>query len=450
MSHHVFIIGHVLEILRDMPDESVHCVVTSPPYLGLRDYGLSPAFWPEVEYVPMPGLPPIDIPAWEGQLGLEPTPEMYVAHLILVFREVRRVLRKDGTIWLNLGDTYAAGGNGGHQPSATFHGHNGRRCLTSPRIAPNCLKQKDLVGIPWRVAFALQADGWWLRSDIIWAKPNPLPESVKDRPSKAHEYVFLLTKSEKYFYDAEAIKEEATTHFYDKRYGPGGSRDRSNEPWNSKGPLKPHSGFKTLDTTKGRNKRSVWWIPTEPFPESHFAVFPQALVRPCIKAGTSEYGCCPECGAPWERVTERVRQPRGDCFGKRQGALDHGQAGSPYMQVVSALTIGCRPTCSCGIEDTIPCVVLDPFGGAGTTTLTAMSLDRDSIYIDLKREYVEMALKRCGFKEGKLFDTHTFDVVDFSHNSSETLGIHLPGVECMPVPGNQSIISSQKKRSNLR
>lgn len=327
----------VMEGLRQLEDESVHCVVTSPPYWGLRDYGV------------------------EGQIGLEATPDAFVARMVEVFREVRRVLRKDGTCWVNLGDSYANPTNGGN--GAT--GGRDRSTLAAPmpprgttvvrsKMAPG-LKQKDLVGVPWRVAFALQADGWWLRSDIIWSKPNPMPESVTDRPTKSHEYIFLLTKSERYFYDAEAIKEPAA---YDGPNAPGsiaspygqGFTRRSTEQRARKNELmadRRRAGFNDRwDAAEAsgaapisRNKRSVWSIATNPFPEAHFATFPPELPEICIKAG------CPKGGT-----------------------------------------------------------VLDPFGGAGTTGLVADRLQRNAILIELNPEYAAMARRRIDGDRGALLD----------------------------------------------
>lgn len=252
--------GDVLNVLKTFPDESIHCCVTSPPYWGLRDYGV------------------------EGQIGLEKTPEEYVSKMVEVFREVKRVLRDDGTLWLNLGDSYA----GNCSRTST-----GRAGLGNPREGVftkkgEGIKPKDLVGIPWMVSFALRADGWYLRQDIIWHKPNPLPESVKDRCTKAHEYIFLLSKNRKYYFDNEAIKEDAKPES-EKRYkstfytgkkeisGQGRPGNASNTP-----------GYKKW--TGKRNKRSVWTVTTKPFKEAHFAVFPEDLIEPCILAG------CPEGG----------------------------------------------------------------------------------------------------------------------------------------------------------
>jgi DNA modification methylase len=360
--------GDCRDVLKTLPDESVHCVVTSPPYFGLRDYGV------------------------EGQIGLEPTPDEFVAALVGVFREVRRVLRKDGTCWLNLGDSYAGATVGDKRPgSGRADGIVDDRAQRNRnglgRV--NGSKPKDLIGIPWRVAFALQADGWYLRQDIIWAKPNPMPESVRDRCTKAHEYIFLLAKSERYFYDAEAIAEE------------GSGRTPGNVTYK-------YDGIPGHETKQGilaqsnvpqmvRNKRSVWTVATQPFKEAHFATFPPDLIEPCIKAGTSEKGCCSQCGAPWVRVTEP---------GEVTSVGGGSNMISPterigYMQARERLTKGWQPSCTCderltGIEkpSNEPCTVLDPFGGAGTTGLVADRLGRNALLIELNPEYADMATRR--------------------------------------------------------
>lgn len=244
------IVGDVRKGLASIADGTVQTCITSPPYWGLRDYG------------------------HEGQIGLEQTPQQYVDQMVEVFREVRRVLAADGTVWLNLGDSYA-----GNNSRAS---DNGRAGFGKPREGVfhkggEGLKDKDLVGIPWRVAFALQDDGWYLRQDIIWHKPNPLPESVTDRCTKAHEYLFLLTKQPRYYFDNEAIKTEVKQDL--------GERDRTDGKYHNEGSgLQPHSG---LDKSYSRaNKRSVWTIPTKPFKGAHFAVMPDALVEPCVSAGS--------------------------------------------------------------------------------------------------------------------------------------------------------------------
>jgi len=258
-------LGDVREVLPALPAESVQMCVTSPPYWGLRDYGV------------------------EGQLGLEPTPEEYVANMVAVFREVRRVLRDDGTLWLNLGDSYAHNGpcGGGSPVAMRDHGIDEEPYRMTDRSAqkkmsyavPPGLKSKDLVGIPWRVAFALQADGWYLRQDIVWHKPNPMPESVTDRCTKAHEYLFLLSKSARYYFDAEAIKEPAQDC---------GARNRANNKSHTGATgLAPHSGLTGEHLGEdGRNKRSVWTVNSQPYAEAHFATFPPKLIEPCILAGS--------------------------------------------------------------------------------------------------------------------------------------------------------------------
>jgi DNA modification methylase len=298
--------GDCRNVLAGMSSASVHCVVTSPPYFGLRDYGHA------------------------EQIGLEQTPAEFVETMVEVFREVRRVLRDDGTLWLNLGDSYWSGRGASmgvvpKQPGA-------RRGFVRPqdKLPPVAIKAKDLIGIPWRVAFALQADGWFLRQDIIWHKPNPMPESVQDRCTKAHEYIFLLTKSPIYYFDAEAIK-EPSEYPDDNRKARQNDTNKSVRTDEVMG-LRPGSA-----TYPKRNKRSVWTVATQPFQEAHFATFPPELIEPCIKAG------CPIGG-----------------------------------------------------------MVLDPFGGAGTTGLVADRLQRSAILIELNQDYAAMAENRI-FNDAPLF-----------------------------------------------
>ena len=364
---HTILNGDVIACLRSLPDACVQCVVTSPPYWGLRDYGV------------------------EGQIGLEPTPEAYVEKMVEVFREVRRVLRDDGTLWLNLGDSYASGGMSNPSSKSTLGGGKdlGAADYSITRKVPNGLKPKDLVGIPWRVAFALQADGWYLRSDIIWSKPNPMPESVTDRPTKSHEYVFLLSKRPRYFYDVDAIREEQTGNAHSRGKGltpksaPEGSNIRAKESW--------HLSTRDIEVPRGRNRRTVWEIPTQPMPEAHFATFPEALVEPCIKAGTSARGACPECGAPWRRVAERRNPTRTKVSGIGVDC-DEGTKGRAGDIVV--VTTGWQPSCACGCEETVPCTVLDPFAGSGTVSLVAHGLGRSSVGIELNEEYIGIIKSR--------------------------------------------------------
>ena len=363
------IVGDARKVLADFEDGHFRTIVTSPPYWGLRDYGI------------------------EGQIGAEMELDAYLRDLVALFRECRRVLANDGTFWLNIGDSFTSGGRTWRQTDSK----NAARGMDYRAPTPPGLKPKDLIGVPWKLAFALQADGWWLRSDIVWAKPNPMPESVTDRPTRSHEYLFLLTKSERYFYDAEAIKEEGVTHLRDPRYGPDApGRDRHAEPWNQAAPYKPHSGFKSLDTTRGRNKRDVWIIATEPFPGAHFAVMPTALVEPCVLAGTSPQAC-PTCGAPWDRVIERRSTDRDDA-GRTHGLAGQrmGKSAPPERGwETETATVGFRPTCTCeGNDGAAQCVVLDPFGGSGTVASVAKRLGRSSVYIDANPKYADMARRR--------------------------------------------------------
>ena len=304
----MILVGDVREVLPTLDASSIHCVVTSPPYWGLRDYGV------------------------DGQIGLEGDIDDYLSTMVEVFRGIWRVLREDGTLWLNLGDAYAGVHSKGKNDIPRSEQGDGKGLFVVAggsqdhyfstdicRPVPSGLKPKDLCGIPWRVAFALQADGWYLRSDIIWSKPNPMPESVTDRPTKAHEYVFLLTKSRKYYYDADAVREDAQ--------------------WNRWGVQtigKNYRGIKPVDMdtlderrSQGRNKRSVWEIPTQPYPDAHFATFPEALVAPCIEAGSRE----------------------GD-------------------------------------------TVLDPFAGSGTTGVVCRKLGREFVGVELNQEYADLANTR--------------------------------------------------------
>lgn len=252
--------GDCREVLKTLAVKSIQCCVTSPPYWGLRDYGVA------------------------GQLGLEETPEQFVANMVAVFSEVKRVLRDDGTLWLNLGDSYASDTKGSGGPSAKQDSNGGSRYET--RKLNHGLKQKDLVGIPWRVAFGLQSDGWYLRSDIIWHKPNPMPESVTDRPTKSHEYVFLLTKSERYYYNADAIKEPSIDpESLNGRNKRNGDAFTHGDP---SGLARTRGGFNKLEGKKYemRNKRTVWTIATQSYKEAHFATFPEELPKLCILAGS--------------------------------------------------------------------------------------------------------------------------------------------------------------------
>lgn len=361
--------GNAPDILRQLPDELVQCVVTSPPYWGLRDYGLKPIIWDDhngcehewhdgpkchddgqhkgtkygargirkkTRERTMAGRFCIHCNAWRGSLGHEPTIKLYISHLVQIFQEIRRILKKDGTVWLNLGDSYAThnakGPHGGQFGKPIKKGFDDifRKDIKAGARHEG-LKEKDICMIPARLALALQADGWWLRSDIIWAKPNPMPESVTDRPTKAHEYIFLLTKNQKYYYDSEAIREDSID---DKSYTEKKPRNpgkiHNYDPKNYGMSIgKDNKLTITGKSYPKRNKRSVWTISTYPYPKAHFATFPEALVEPCILAGSR----------------------KGD-------------------------------------------IILDPFYGSGTVGVVAAKAGRKFIGIDLKPEYCDMAIKR--------------------------------------------------------
>ena len=356
--------GNCIDKLKELDNESVQCVVTSPPYWALRDYGES------------------------EQLGLEKTPQEYVQSLVNVFKEVKRVLKDDGTVWLNLGDSYVGTGHKGDIKDPIYpEGRNAQKVALNHKVKG--LKSKDLVGIPWRVAFALQDDGWYLRQDIIWAKPNPMPESVKDRCTKSHEYIFLLTKSAKYYYDAEAIKEPVI----------------KDDPTNTVGGNKYPGKYQNVGTSQNvytnngfKNKRSVWTITTKPYSEAHFATFPTEIPELCIKAGTSEHGQCSNCKKPYIREIEREKNPDRDMesqrkyYAERTGRTD-GHISGPSGLVDSVKFIGWIPDCDCKAE-VQPQVVLDMFAGAGTTGLVADRLGRDSILIELNKDYTDLLEKR--------------------------------------------------------
>lgn len=341
--------GNAIEIMPELQSETFHTCVTSPPYFGLRNYGVSESYWPETTYTPMTGLPALTVPEWNGCLGLESTPEMFIAHLVLVFRHVWRVLKPEGTLWLNLGDSYA--GAKTNRSTARRRDKGSVQDRVDPnRIEPSLeqpvphLKAKDLIGIPWRVALALQADGWHLRMDNIWHKPNCMPESTRDRPTRAHEYLFLLSKSKRYYYDGDAIKEPMTesslARLAQNVEGQAGS-DRANGGAKTNGRMKAVGGSSQSPEQSQvallRNKRSVWSVPTSQMTETHFATFPEKLIQPCIEASAPLGG-----------------------------------------------------------------FILDPFGGSGTTLKVALEQGREAVIIEMNPAYVDLSKKRTSYIQTQL------------------------------------------------
>lgn len=448
-------LGDAIETLRTFDAESIDCVVTSPPYWGLRDYGTGS--WeggdPDCEHrrfvTPAPGergkstlvgsvetqrvameaaatyrdvCGKCGAQRFDRQIGMEDSPDGFVAAMVAVFREVRRVLAPHGTVWLNLGDSYAGTSIVGRSDVARIGGaldgpnpttgpgskYADTDALTpQPRPAVKGLKTKDLVGIPWRSAFALQADGWWLRSDIVWAKPNPMPESVTDRPTKSHEYVFLLTKRDRYWFDAEAIAERsvgvwnsADTFGNSDRYPKTATMsDRDRSLMRTRGMGTHHDDVKRI----GRNPRSVWSIPTRGYSEAHFATFPEELPRRAILAGCP-LRVCRTCGLPSERIFEETGAEN-DRLDNREWRLDgnaaqralSGQTYEPQRRATDEWT-------DCGHDDWRRGVVLDPFAGSGTVAKVARDHMRNAVGIDLSEEYLALARRRLQqlslFQEG--------------------------------------------------
>lgn len=438
--------GDALAVLAALPSESVHCMVTSPPYWSLRDYGVA------------------------GQLGLEPTPELFIEKLVAIFREARRVLRDDGVCWVNLGDSYAGTGKSGggvqgeKRAGAGAEASTGKGTWQSP---PAGLKVGDLVGIPWMFAFAARADGWYLRGDVCWHKPNPMPESVSGwswqrcrvkvaggavarhgfagsgrdkhgatisardgakwepcpgcpkcetadglvlrrgswRPTRAHEFIFQLAKSPDYFCDAQAVAEPTSGSAHDRG---GGVHPKTSAAGSG---VRANGSYEAAITklVAERNPRSVWTIQSEPFSASslgvedvdHFATFPSALPERCIRASTSEAGVCGACGAPVARVLGEKQSVGGAGAGNSQRVLAGGANGRQETHLGSGVpwkpttttTTGWRPTCECDAA-VVPATVLDPFNGAGTTGLVAAKLGRRYVGIELCAEYLDLTAKR--------------------------------------------------------
>lgn len=357
--------GNCLDRLKDLEDQSINTCITSPPYWGLRDYGEA------------------------NQLGLEDTPEEYVENLVAVFRGIKRALRDDGTVWLNLGDSYSGSGRSGKGSSDSINQEHHHLEHIHSKIVPAGLKQKDLVGIPWRVAFALQADGWYLRQDIIWNKPNPMPESVQDRCTKSHEYIFLLSKNVKYYFDNESIKEDSKFP------------DGPNSHHKIKAVENVYSAnLQKIGANPKRNKRSVWTITTKPCIEAHFATYPPDLIEPCVLAGCPEKVCV-ECDTPYVRQVESKRLRRNELPkddpryrpNTYEGSYKdiNGKADAGYTETKD---LGLKKQCQCETSETKSGTVLDPFAGSGTTGMVAKQHNRNAILIELNEEYIEIAKQR--------------------------------------------------------
>lgn len=388
--------GDSVERLRELPDGSVHSVVTSPPYWGLRTYTNEP-----------------------GMIGMEPTIGMHIERLLEVFREVRRVLRNDGAVWLNYGDVHNSGTSAKRRrsPNSDVGYWQDDGDMGNQRVRAEGFKPKDLLMLPARVAIALQDDGWWIRQEVIWHKRNPTPESVTDRPTSATEKIFLMSKSLRYYYDNQAVRTPLLGTDHDriesrkKRANPGtkayptaeiggvrGILDEGDE----RAPRDAPSNGDEMDDKGGANLRNVWKFSTSPFPGAHSATMPPKIAARCIELTTSERGCCSRCGAPWRRVTRRVDSGwDGSRYGERvvdvnsaSGGTAKSTLGSSHGRLVGqSATVGWKPSCRHDAPR-VPCTVLDPFGGPGTTGLAASRLGRSAILVEISPFYVDMATNR--------------------------------------------------------
>jgi DNA modification methylase len=441
--------GDCREIIKQFLDEGVkaNMCVTSPPYYGLRDYGTGT--WeggnPDCSHkrdskmsdkcitghVNLEGAvgdgiykdvcPRCGAKRKDMQIGLEQTPEDYIKEMVNVFRLVKNLLTDDGVLWVNIGDSYSSHKDCKSTPQSFAKGTpkenapvmeiGKSRIRDSKMLKSQGLKNKDLIGIPWMLAFALRADGWYLRQDIIWHKPNPMPESVGDRCTKAHEYIFLLSKSDKYFFDNEAIKEPAIST-------DNTNRDRDEGRLNNTPGRSRMAGLKTNHYIT-KNKRSVWTVTTKPYKGAHFATFPKDLIEPCIKSSTSEKGHCPQCGARWKRmkIDTGERHEVEVYTGKAVKDYEDASVQNPSdtkRRILESMSkiykFKFMPTCECGAEP-IPDIVFDPFMGSGTTAQVALELGRKYLGCELNPSYAELQQQRInGVMQKQKDDESQFDL----------------------------------------
>lgn len=380
--------GDSLEILKNFPNNTFHTAVTSPPYWQLRDYFV------------------------DNQLGHEATPEEYVENLVDILREVKRVLRKDGTLWLNIGDGY--NNNSGFCRSSKEWQRGGRKSGSADKklFKHKYIKQKDLIGIPWRVAFALQENGWYLRCDIIYSKTNIMPDGAKDRPTRSHEYIFLLSKSKKYFYDYYAVLED--------------TKDRPSRVQGF-GANEQHGTFRqdqdrTFEHYGKRNKRSVWHTSVSSFKGKHYATFSQELIDPCVASSTSQKGCCIKCGSPWKRIFDKVRVEIDKKYSPKKmteiiNFFPEMEEKKEYQ--LQLIEKGWEKQCDCNTHKTKPCIILDPFSGMATTGVVALKYNQNYVGIEINKEYLEMSRRRLGL-EDRIFSKEISTVKEMLYESKYT------------------------------
>ena len=379
--------GKSQDVLKQFPENTFHTVVTSPPYWSLRDY--------------------FD----DDQLGQESTPEEYVENVVSIMREVKRTLRKDGTVWFNIGDSY--NNSSGFCRATEGWDRKGRDKGSADKkaIKHKTIKTKDLMGMPWSVAFALRDDGWYLRCDIVWEKENPMPDGAKDRPTRGHEYIFLLSKSPQYFYDYYRVLED--TEYHPEGIQGFGANDQ-------KGTFRMDQE-RTFRHYGKRNKRAVWRCSVSTYRGGHFATYSPKLITPCIQASTSEKGCCLKCGTPWEREFDKIEVDRPappSGYGKKHQVedlmdifvsdhdLDNSETHPQTVKSLELIDKGWNKNCKCDTEETTNCLVLDPFNGTGTTGEVSLQHHQRYVGIELNKEYLEIAKKRlenCGMMVEEVF-----------------------------------------------